>query len=81
MSRWEPGQRVQVVECVDATRQPKEGGKVYQAEVLSVAGPYVIATIPELDQAATFWVQTGWTAWDAMFRWRLTELPAPGELP
>ena len=73
--KWQPGQRVQVVEHVDATRKPKEGGAVYPAEVLRVAGPYVIADIPALGEVASFWVLSGWTAWDAMFRWRLMPLP------
>jgi hypothetical protein len=73
VSAWEPGQRARVVEHVDATRLPKEGGKVYAAQVLKTAGPYVIAEIPELGQAVTFWT-SGWTCWDLMFRWRLRPL-------
>jgi hypothetical protein len=75
MSRWHEGQQARVVECVDATRKPMEGGAVYPAEVLKVVGPYVIAEIPDFGQTAAFWVQSGWTAWDGMFRWRLMPLP------
>lgn len=77
--KWHEGQQARVVECVDATRQPMEGGRVYPAEVLKVTGPYVYAEIPALGQTASFWVQSGWTAWDAMFRWRLVPLPEEGD--
>lgn len=84
MSAWHEGQQARVVECVDATRKPMEGGAVYPAEVLKVVGPYVIAEIPELGRAATFWT-SGWTTWDGMFRWRLMPLeekdPSQEELP
>lgn len=79
MSKWHEGQKVRVVECVDATRKPKEGGEAYPAEVLRVVGPYVIADIPALGEVASFWVQSGWTAWDAMFRWRLMPLEEKGQ--
>lgn len=78
MSRWHEGQQAQVVEHVDATRKPREDGAVYPAEVLKVTGPYVYAEIPALGETASFWVQSGWTAWDAMFRWRLLPLEEGG---
>lgn len=81
MTNWSPGDRCRVVEHDDATREPKPGGKVLPATVTGMPGIYVCARpdyghgVPT--EPVTFWAETGWTAWDGEFRWRL--LPGTDE--
>lgn len=73
---WQTGQEVIVLEHDDATRQPRPGGRAYQAVVTKVGGPYVRAEFSDPDWpgkavAMAFWADSGWAAWDGVFRWRL----------
>jgi hypothetical protein len=63
-------QEVAVVEHVDSTRQPKEGGEVLHGTVIQAAGLYVQVRVDD-GRTATFWAESGWTAWDGVFHWRL----------
>jgi len=71
VSGWEPGQRAQVVEHDGQTRRPREGGQVLDVTVKAVMGAYVFADVPGLGATGQFWRESGWTAWDGEFRWRL----------
>lgn len=82
MTEWKPGDRCRVVEHDDATRQPKQGGRVLPATVTGVNGPYVAVKAEGGGSIGIlgplyFWGESGWTAWDGEFRWRL--LPGTGE--
>jgi hypothetical protein len=76
MADWKSGDRCQVVEHDDATRQPKPGGTVLPATVTGVNGAYVAVkaesagSIPVLGPLY-FYADSGWHARDGEFRWRL----------
>lgn len=79
-TEWREGMPCRVVEHVDSTRKPRQGGQVLSAIVLQANESYVRARVempggPNRD--ASFWSESGWTAWDGSFRWRL--LPVTGD--
>jgi hypothetical protein len=80
MADWKSGDRCQVVEHDDATRQPKPGGRVLPATVTGVNGACVAVKAESAGSISVlgplyFYADSGWHAWDGEFRWRL--LPEP----
>jgi len=77
MTGWAEGMAARIVEHDDQTRQPRPGGKVIPATVASEAGIYVTVKFndPEWprprDTLMSFYAESGWAAWDGMFRWRV----------
>lgn len=74
---WQVGQDALIVQHDDLTRQPVPGGTVIKAVVTAVSAYYVRAeyddpAAPGRTAAAAFWAESGWTAWDGGFTWRLT---------
>jgi hypothetical protein len=70
-TRFRRYQDVVIVEHDDRTREPKQGGEVMQpATVTAIEGAYVRART-EFGITLVFWAESGWTAWDGMFQWRL----------
>lgn len=75
--QWEPGMRVELVEHVDATRQPRENGRVIPGEVTEVTSLYVIVRHELSRRPDPFFADSGWRAWDGMFSWRLRPAVTP----
>ena len=74
MTRFRLHDEVAVVEHDDRTREPKPGGEVMQpATVTAIAGAYVKVRTG-FGATLVFWAESGWTAWDGMFQWRLVPL-------
>jgi hypothetical protein len=85
-------QDVAVVEHDDQTRQPREGGRRFNATVTSAEGIYLAVRYNDDQQGlgvvghrtGQFYAESGWRAWDGEFRWRLVpvcrcESPILGE--
>jgi hypothetical protein len=64
------GDRVEAVEHIDSTREPKDGGEILPGIVEEASKAYVRARFDD-GRTASFWQESGWTAWDGWFRWRL----------
>ena len=84
MTSLKPGDEVRVVEHDDATRAPKEGGRVLHAVVSDGEtnlgpGQYILVRY-DTGQPDTFWRKSGWRAWDSEFRWRLEPVEALAEV-
>lgn len=73
MSTFRIHDDVAVVEHDDATRQPREGGKVMRASVIELGGIYVQIRYENGSKDA-FYQESGWRAWDGMFQWRLVSV-------
>jgi hypothetical protein len=76
VSEFRQGDRVRVVEHDDSTRQPRDGGRVYEATVEVAGNAYVQARLDD-GKLRDFYQGSGWLAWDGLFRWRL--MPAPAD--
>ncbi len=70
--RFQAGDRVEAVEHDDATRKPRKGGEIVPGEVADAGTGHLYARVVFDDgRGATFYQESGWTAWDGEFRWRL----------
>jgi hypothetical protein len=80
-ARWtgQAGESVRIVEHDDTTRQPRPGGCVFAAKVTQVTALYVTVTYEDVVAASgmsrQFWLESGWSAWDGGFYWRLEAVP------
>jgi hypothetical protein len=72
-ARFRRYQDVAAVEHVDSTRQPREGGEVLRGTVAATSASYVRVRFED-GRTASFWQESGWTAWDGWFRWRIVPL-------
>lgn len=80
MTEFKPGDRVRIVEIDSETRQPRDNGTVFEAELTRVGKTYVRAKTrePEFARPTTFYPESNWTVWFADGSgWRL--LPVTGE--
>ena len=74
-----PGDPVVVVEHDDQTRQPRPGGRRFNATVTSAEGIYLAVRYNDDQQGLSavghrtdqFYAESGWRSWDGAFRWRL----------
>jgi hypothetical protein len=73
LTRFRRYQDVAAVEHDDSTRQPLEGGRVKPASVIELGGIYVQVRYENGSKDA-YYQESGWRAWDGVFRWRLVPL-------
>lgn len=69
-TRFNEGDRVEAVEHIDSTREPVPGGQVVPGVVEAASKAYARVRFDD-GRTASFWQESGWTAWDGWFRWRL----------